>query len=302
MHALLTLSLLFLASATHDNSKEGTYSNIINTLFDALVQTTIVAGPQTNKMACVGPVKSLLSDDVVVFVIDVGNFSGVSLASEYFCIPSIRLVGNSQIISFTRVDIIYVENESLWASWSFQAAERLPNPSCANDSFEAVLSPVTFTVDILGKLTFDDEDKINYLEAYLNFNTLLAYESGYDPSNETEVLTQFCYLDFLACGSTGTDLGDVTQGITGFIAECTQRVGYELATNPSFAGIGSPYFFTNTFACREAHLPMAFIDPVMHCPHVNIQSTACTMTQYILNEFRIHKDIDRVEGNASDYD
>jgi len=287
MHAILVISLLFLASAASldDNaSKERTYLNTFNTLAQALTKTTIVSGPEADIGTCVDPVKNLLNENVTVSVYDLGNFTGIALASEYFCIPTILLTYNTVILSITQGNYEYDnENNEIWIEWSFQAAVRLPNPGCASDPFAAVFSPEKFTVYLEGVVSFDDEDKISYMEVWFGrYLAFLAFGEQFTPQNETEILVRFCSLAFMACQSHNLDLGNVTNGIDAFVVECTEILGEELEVNPSFAGLGSPAFFTNTFACRQAHLPMAFIDPNMHCPHVNLHSTACTAPLYIL--------------------
>jgi len=294
MHAYLVFALIFFVSTEVRcrNSKKEEYLSVVNTIFEQITQTTFV-DPSTSlssRQACPDTIEKLLTDDVTVVVYDIGTFTGKDLASEYFCIPTVQINGNIAVTNVTSSrSLLDCKNDALWVMWTISATVRIPNPNDETNPYDTILYPNPATAFLSAKIAFDKNNKIVSLDAYFgNYIAYLAYGSS-TPVDPEIVLEQFCELALAACAEWAVtpgndfDLGNVSLPVDQFIGQCAGTIGAYAASNTYFDGLGSPTFQTDTFACREAHLPMAFIDPDVHCPHIIIASTMCTQTTYILS-------------------
>jgi len=270
------------------------YDKAMKSLLKVLSTTRVdVTQPLADRSSCLDAAKGLLSSDPEAVVVDVGTFSGLDLVAEYVCVPTVDLVGNPAVVSYSDYDSLLVSKNELFVTVTTEFSPRefppadLPwNPSNpVAGYYTPIISNSKLTFYQHASVTFDKKCKISSVDALTGPLIALSLIQGNAlPQNQYYGLEVFCATAFQACGEW--DAEDKLSGGPGLgygtATTCVENVGAILVAQPYWQVLGSPLYQADTLSCRSNHIVMAFVDPTTHCPHVAAASTACTDTTLLI--------------------
>jgi len=281
----ITLLLAFLCfCAQTKQTPTSKYDKIVNSVFRYLLVPTIVDPSITTlaqRQVCVDGISQYLSSDITIDVFGVGQFDGVDLAAEYFCSPTVNVVGNPAPVSFSDYSSTLDGDDDylLWFYVVFAFAARTPLHQWNDEDPDPyAVAPLSksdlFDFQVTGKVKFS-RNKIKTANIFIgDLLGFYAFTENHYPNQDTLFpVTNFCAQVIAACDAIGHSAGYGQSG-----EDCATA----LQENPGWFVLGSPEFESDTFGCRQAHLWMAFLNPQIHCPHAAVKSTICLADNLLL--------------------
>eukprot|EP01124_Arcella_intermedia_P036023 TRINITY_DN933_c0_g1_i1.p1 TRINITY_DN933_c0_g1~~TRINITY_DN933_c0_g1_i1.p1 ORF type:complete len:262 (+),score=32.29 TRINITY_DN933_c0_g1_i1:47-832(+) len=246
----LLLVVLFVGCVVGDEDKKKKSPDMVKTI-KKLVKLMRYADAQT----CATKIQKLLSRDVTGIVGDLGTFSGKKLVAEYFCQARVQLPGFVSFVDGTFSIRSETIDRKARTAWMITRVDMQMNGWSVGGTFDFPLSI---------QLKFNEHAKLeSFSIAVYHLTSILTWQSTQAGAYLASILgTAPTPADFITSYCT-----IINQLCTGLNKQYNDQATCETAM-AAMTYFSTPLYFSNSLTCRVNHIPMATVDPALHCPHV----------------------------------